>query len=437
MTNRCDSAVQTAARIRAGEETATGATEAALARIEAREDAVQAWQYLDPARARAEAAACDSAGATGPLAGVSVGLKDIIDTADQPTENGAAPDKGRQPAEDATVVTRLRKAGAVILGKTVTTECAYFSPGKTRNPHDPTRTPGGSSSGSGAVVGDGMVPLALGTQTVGSVLRPASFCGTWGMKPTYGLIPRTGVMPMSHSLDHVGVYGRAAEDLAVSIDVLSGDDGTDPPCAGRSATRLAAALSLPRTKPHLALVRDFAWPEIEPSTADLIEGAAKTLDAEALPLPAVLDGVYSVEQTVLKCEMAHHMRARYETGADKLTPILRECIEEGRTIPATDYFAALDAIAEMRRAVGRTLAGYDAVITAVVPGEAPVGLGATGNPKFCLLWTTVGVPAISVPAFTGPAGLPVGLQVIGVRGSDATVLRAAAWIADELGVTLA
>ncbi|MBT4427111.1 MAG: amidase, partial [Rhodospirillaceae bacterium] len=218
----CRSAVEIAAGVRAGETTALAETEAALSRIDARED-VRAWRWRNDDVARDAARAVDLAAEKGPLAGAGVGLKDIIDTAGLPTENGVATDKGRQPETDATAVTRLKAAGAVIIGKTKTTECAFITPTDTCNPYDSERTPGGSSSGSGAAVGGGMVPLALGSQTVGSVLRPASFCGAWAMKPSWGLIPRSGMLQLSHTLDHIGVYGRSAEDLALIVDVLSGD----------------------------------------------------------------------------------------------------------------------------------------------------------------------------------------------------------------------
>ena len=224
----CRSAAEIAAAVGAGDSTALAETDGALARIKERDGAVRAWRWLDPEIARAAANTVDAAAEKGPLAGAGVGLKDIIDTTDWPTENGVGTDKGRQPTEDATAVTRLKAAGAVIIGKTVTTECAFLTPGKTLNPHDPERTPGGSSQGSGAAVGGGMVPLALGSQTVGSVLRPASFCGAWAMKPSWGLIPRSGMMALSHILDHIGVYGRSARDLALTIAALPPASAASP-----------------------------------------------------------------------------------------------------------------------------------------------------------------------------------------------------------------
>ena len=242
---QCPSAEEIADGVRAGRESAAAACAAALDRIAATEPVVRAWCHLDPADAAARAEAIDDAGPRGLLAGVPVAVKDIIDTADQPTENGTPLDEGRRPRADATVVSRLRAAGALILGKTVTTELACGAANVTRNPHALSRTPGGSSSGSAATVAAGGVPLALGTQTAGSVVRPAAFCGVWGMKPSFGTIPRTGVTRLSRTLDHVGVLAGSAQDVALGIDAISGDDGLDQASAGRAPTRLAATLALP------------------------------------------------------------------------------------------------------------------------------------------------------------------------------------------------
>lgn len=430
----CPSAAEIAAAIRSGQTTAEAEARAALERIAAREGEVQAWQFLDEDLALGAARDIDGVNAKGPLAGVPVGIKDIIDTADMPTENGVATDKGRRPEADATVVARLRRAGAIILGKTATTECAFLTPAKTRNPHDPTRTPGGSSSGSGAAVGGGMVPLALGSQTVGSVLRPGSFNGAWAMKPTYGLIPRTGMMPLAHSLDHVGVFGRSATDLALTIDVLSGDDGGDWASAGRAPSRLAAGLKAPLSRPRFLFLRDFAWPEIEPSSATLFEDLAKRLDAPTVNMPPPYDGMAEVQHAVLAAEAAHNLWPRYGRAGELISPALRGWIVDGRSVGAERYLAALEALHAMRVGFDRVLGDHDAAIAPVTAGEAPQDLTNTGNPRFCLTWTALGVPVISVPAFQGAAGMPVGVQVIGRRGEDLAVLRAAAWFGRELGI---
>jgi len=434
------SVIGIASDVKSGERTAESVARDALNRIEKREGDIQAWQYLDTDKAIENATALDREGAKGPMAGVPVGIKDIIDTADMPTENGVATDRGRQPEGDATVVARLRQAGALIIGKTVTTECAYFSPGKSRNPHDPTRTPGGSSSGSGAAVGSGAVPLALGTQTVASVLRPASYCGTWGMKPTYGLIPRTGVLLISRTLDHVGVLAQSPTDMARAIDTLSGDDGVDPASAGVQATRLEAGLEPPLGKPRLAFLRDQSWSEVDIDAVDLMEEAADKLGAESIAMPEELGGIGDVQRTILAAEMAHFLWPRYAAGGEMMSERLRAQIVAGRSVGADRYLEAIGALEKMRSALPDLLKGFDAAIMPTASGEAPVvepeppSPFPTGNPNMCLLWTALGVPAVTVPVLKGPNGMPIGIQVVGLRGSDIGTLRAAAWIGREYGI---
>ena len=433
----CRSAAEIAAAVAAGETSALAETDAALARIEARDGEVHAWRWLDGDVSRAQAQAVDAAAKKGPLAGAGVGLKDIIDTKDWPTENGVGTDKGRQPSEDATAVTRLKDAGAVIIGKTVTTECAFLSPGETRNPHDPERTPGGSSQGSGAAVGGGMVPLAPGSQTVGSVLRPASFCGAWAMKPSWGLIPRSGMLQLSHILDHIGVYGRSARDLALTIDALSGDDGRDPASQGTPPSRLAAGLASHATsRPRFVFLRDYAWPEIEPSSAKLFTDLAERLGAPTVDMPPLYDGIFDVAQDILARDLASNLGERYRTAGELITPALREWFVRGFSIGTDSYLTRMDALQKMRTGFPDVIGEFDAAIAPVTAGEAPKDLSNTGNPKFLLLWTSIGVPAISVLAFKGPAGMPVGVQVIGRRGADLETLRAAAWLGQELGAEM-
>ena len=433
----CRSATEIAAAVARGDSTALAETEAALARIAAREDKVHAWRYLDADLARANAAAVDAAPAKGALAGAGVGLKDIIDTADMPTENGVDTDKGRQPAEDATAVARLKSAGAVIIGKTVTTECAFLYPRETLNPHDPERSPGGSSMGSGAAVGGGLVPLALGSQTVGSVLRPASFCGAWAMKPSWGLIPRSGMLALSHILDHIGVYGRSAHDLALTIDVLSGDDGCDPASQGQAPSRLAAGLTRqPLAKPRFVMLRDYAWPDLEPSSVELFGNLADRLDAPVVDMPPLYDDIFDVAQDILGRDAAFNLGERFRTASELISPPLREWFVRGFSLSADSYLSRIDALQKMRMAFPSVIGDFDAAIAPVTAGEAPKELSNTGNPKFLLLWTSIGVPAISVPAFKGPAGMPVGVQVIGRRGADLETLRAAQWLGNELGAEM-
>ncbi len=433
----CRSAAEIAAAVGSGETSALAETNAALARIDERDGDVHAWRWRNDDHAREVASAVDSAPEKGALAGAGVGLKDIIDTADFPTENGVATDKGRRPEADATAVTRLKAAGAVIMGKTKTTECAFITPTDTRNPHDSERTPGGSSSGSGAAVGGAMVPLALGSQTVGSVLRPASFCGAWAMKPTWGLMPRTGMMQLSHTLDHIGVYGRSAEDLALIIDTLSGDDERDPASQGQKSSRLAAGLGgQPIAKPRFVFLRDYAWPELEPSSAELFEDLAQRLGAPTVEMPALYDDVFDVAQDILAREFSYRLGPRYRDAGELISPALREWFVRGFAIGIDAYLSRLDALQKMCLAFPSVIGDFDAAIAPVSAGEAPKGLDSTGNPKFLLLWTSIGVPAISVPAFKGPAGLPVGVQVIGRRGADLETLRAAKWLGRELGAEM-
>ncbi len=428
----CPSASEIATAVRGRSATAEQTVRAALTRVEANEPRVEAWEHLDPRLALEAARRLDRDGANGPLAGVPVGVKDIIDTADQPTANGTIADASRRPTDDATAVARLRRAGAIILGKTVTTELACGASNKTRNPRDLSRTPGGSSSGSAAAIAAGMVPLAVGSQTAGSVIRPGAFCGAWAMKPSYGLIPRTGMLALSHTLDHVGVFGRSAQDLALGIDATSGDDGRDEASAGQLPSRLSAALKEPLGRPRLAFLRTFAWPEMEPACAERFESLAARLGAAPIELGEAFDRAYPVHQTVMFREFSHYLWHYYARDSGRLSDMLRDRLLRGRGIGADAYLTSLAELHRLRARFAGALKGYDAAITPATPGEAPQGLAGTGSRMFCLLWTALGVPAVNVPGLVGATGLPLGLQVIGLRGTDAETLRAAHWIGREL-----
>jgi Asp-tRNA(Asn)/Glu-tRNA(Gln) amidotransferase A subunit family amidase len=423
----CPSAIETARAVLAGRETANQAVAAAIRRTVLNEAEVAAFEYLDTEIAFAAADELDRAGPSGRLAGVPIGVKDVFDTADMPTRNGCVHEFERRPGLDATVVARLKREGAIVLGKTTTTECAYYHPTKTRNPFDLGRTPGGSSSGSAAAVAAGMVPITLGSQTAGSVIRPAAFCGVWGMKPSFGLIPRTGVLTLGHSLDHVGALAGSIEDVARAIDVMSGDDGQDPASFGRASSRLEHALSTPLDKPRLAFVRSFAWPEMEPAAARRFEALAASVGATELDMGPGFADAFAVHRSIMSREMAHHLWSKYLDGGERLSQPLRQFLIEGRSIGAERYLAALDSAARMKVAVERLFRPYDGVITPAAPGEAPLGLGHTGSRAFCLLWTMLGVPAVNVPGLKGEAGLPLGVQVVGAFNTDAETLRAAAW----------
>ena len=427
----CPRAAEIAANVRTGRESAREACAAALARIAETESSVHAWHHLDAAQALERAQAIDDAGPQGALAGVPVAVKDIIDTADQPTENGTPLDAGRRPGADATVVRRLRAAGALILGKTVTTELACGAARATRNPHALAHTPGGSSSGSAATVAAGGVPLALGTQTAGSVVRPAAFCGVWGMKPSFGTIPRTGVTRLSRTLDHVGVLAGSAQDVALGIDAISGDDGLDQASAGQAPTRLVAALALPLGQPRLAFIRQPAWEEVGADAAAAYEAAAVELGAEPLTLGSPFDRAAPVHLGIMRREVAHAFAPWLARGEADLSDIVRTHIAAGREIDADAYLSLLDEADGMRCAFEHALRPYDAALTPAAPGGAPEGLDFTGSRSQTMLWTMLGVPAVNVPILS-VGGLPLGLQVVGRFGADATTLRAAAWCGARL-----
>jgi Asp-tRNA(Asn)/Glu-tRNA(Gln) amidotransferase A subunit family amidase len=429
------SAAQLAADLSAGKVTALEVTDACLARIAADEPRVQAWAHLDPDHAGTQAKALDErkrAGLPlGPLHGLPVAVKDIVDTAGMPTENGSVLHAGRRPLHDAAVVGRLRAAGAVLLGKTVTTEFACFAPGKTRNPHDPARTPGGSSSGSAAAVAAGMAPLAIGSQTNGSVIRPASFCGVFGYKPSHGLIPRTGVLATSATLDHLGVFARSVEDLALLAEPLMGFDPGDPATHPLPPPPLRrVAMGPPPAPPRLAFVRGPTWDQAEPATREAFAELAAALGERlvAVDLPEPFAEAVAVHRTVWTAELAFHLAAEHERGRDRLSPQLRELLDAGRATSAPAYQQALETRRRYRLALDELFRGFDAVVTPSAPGEAPVGLEATGSPAFCTLWSLTGSPAVSLPIMRGPNGLPLGCQLVGAVGDDARLLRTASWL---------
>jgi Asp-tRNA(Asn)/Glu-tRNA(Gln) amidotransferase A subunit family amidase len=434
------SAVDLAAVIRDGQHSAEEVTEAHLARIEAVEPEIMAFAFLDPEHARAQAKQADalrrSGRPIGPLHGVPVGVKDIIDTQGMPTENGTVLDAGRRPRKDAAIVARLRAAGAVILGKTVTTELAYYAPNKTRNPHDPTRTPGGSSSGSAAAVAAGMTPLAVGTQTNGSVIRPASFCGVVGYKPTFGLIPRTGVLAQSFPLDTIGAFARSVADAALLADVLIGHDQGDratAPIAHQGL--LAAAQAKPPLDPLFALVRTPVWDQAEASTQEAFAELADLLGegCDQADLPQAFAQGHALQARLMKAGFAHNLGHYERRGRDQLSRHMQDAIDEGRDVRAPDYLAAVDWIEVLNAGLDRIFSRYDAILTPAAPGAAPSGLDSTGNPAFCTLWTLCGTPAITLPLLHDGDGLPLGVQLVGARGSDARLLRTAAWLTNKLG----
>ena len=431
-------AAEAARLIREGRIGSRELVEACLAQIEAREPAVQAWQFLDRQHALLQAEMADEAHRAGrphgPLHGVPIGIKDVFDTRDLPTENGCALHAGRTPRRDAAAVALLREAGAVILGKTVTTELAYYAPGKTRNPHDPARTPGGSSSGSAAAVAAGMVPLALGTQTNGSTIRPASFCGVYGYKPTHGLISRRNMLRLSRALDHVGLFARTLEDLALLGEALMRFDADDEDMRPAAPPPLLRVLAEePPVEPKLAFVRTPAWEQAEPP---MREGFAELLEAlgpraEPVELPEIFAAAWPAQKAIMEADMAHNLRREFETGREMLSPVMQETIERGRAVPARDYLAAQDVARALAGEIGEIMFAYDAIVTPAAPGPAPAGT-ATGSPAFATPWTLAGVPALTLPLLADENGMPMGVQLVSRRGDDARLLRTARWLVSAL-----
>ncbi len=410
-----------------------------LDRIAAVEPQIQAFAHLDPDDAVSQARARDAHKARGltlgRLHGIPVAIKDIIDTADYPTECGATFLAGRRPAKDAHVVRRLREAGAVIIGKTVTTEFAYFHPGKTRNPHNPEHTPGGSSSGSAAAVAAGMVPLAIGTQTNGSVIRPASFCGVYGMKPSRGMVTRYGVLPLSPTLDVVGPFARSLEDIALIMEVLAGHDPDDPATLPYAAPhfRAVAVEKFPLT-PRIAFVRTPAWDKAEPETQAAFEALAERLGEACVrvDLPERYTEAWNVQRTVMFAEMAYRLGRVVDRGGEAFSKVLRDLVAEGRTIGAVPYQQALDDTQSFASSLGEYFEECNAILTPSARGAAPKSLAATGDPVFCSLWTLSGLPSISLPLLEDKDGMPIGVQLVGAPHDDARLLRTANWLTGTL-----
>ncbi|MFQ5565689.1 MAG: amidase [Paracoccaceae bacterium] len=425
---------EAARRIAAGALTSEALVTACLARIEARDDAVGAWTFLDPELALAQARAADARRATGDasgaLNGVPIGIKDIIDTADMPTGDGFLGHAGRRPAEDARCVSALREAGAVIMGKTVTTELANRVAGKTRNPVDPARTPGGSSSGSAAAVRAGMVPAALGSQTGGSVIRPASYCGVHALKPTFGLISRYGMLPQSDPLDTIGTYGRSVEDLACLADALIAPDPRDPDCTHRAHPALhRAAMEAPPRRPRLAFVRTPVWDRGEPRMHAAIEGFAAGLDADCaeMALPDSLADAWTWHRTAQLYGMARYYGPLSDYHGPLMSARLAQHVAEGREISSAAYKQAVARREAAYASLAPIFARFDAILTPAAAGPAPEGLRDTGAATFNALWTYAGTPCVTLPLLESD-GLPLGVQLVGPRGADGPLLRTARWL---------
>ncbi len=432
-------ATQAAGKIAGGSLSSEDYVRACLDRIGMLDREIHAFVHLDPDHALSQARDRDESRRNGrpvgPLHGIPVAIKDIFDTADYPTENGSPLFSGRRPVTDAGVVARLRAAGAVIIGKTVSTECAYFHPGPTRNPRDLERTPGGSSSGSAAAVAAGMVPLALGTQTNGSVIRPAAFCGVFGMKPSHGLVSRAGVLPLSASLDHVGSFARTLADIALIMDVIAGydaDDADTRPVAAPAHARILA--ETPPLPPRIAFVRTPIWDKADAQTREAFEEFAAGLGeaVQTVDLPAPFASAWNYHRAIMAAEMAHNLGEIVDRGGDKSSKTLRDLLAAGKQVKASEYLHAKAQARHIAFGLAEIFDHYDAILTPATKGVAPKGIGATGDPAFCSLWTLAGLPALSLPIMEDDGGLPLGVQLVGAVGDDARLLRTAHWLIGTL-----
>jgi Asp-tRNA(Asn)/Glu-tRNA(Gln) amidotransferase A subunit family amidase len=400
-------------------------TEALLSRIASLDEGIQVWAWLKPEEAIKTARLSDrhlqSGGAPGPLQGVPIGVKDIFATAGVPTEMGSPAFAGHIPTESAEVIERLETRGAFVMGKTVTTECAFLFPGKTRNPWNPLHTPGGSSSGSAAAVAAGFVPAALGTQTNGSIIRPAAYCGVVGFKPTQGMIPIEGALTFSHTLDQPGILTRHVEDAAFLAALLA-DDGA----------KLSPSIDARSTPPRLAAVKTPVWEQAGEDAKQNFRENIETIRkggarVDEIELPDIFSHAHRAIRTIMAVESALNLEELHRKQAPLLSSTLKDFIAEGTNTGAVVYLQALKLRLTLQDELDRFLTKYDAIITPPTTGEAPATLDQTGSPAFCSIWSLCGVPAITIPVGFGPLGLPLGLQIVGTQGNDDEALSSAQW----------
>ena len=420
MTIEDHSAVGIRRRIASGHATAETVVREAFERIDAREPTLQAWVALGRDQALAAAEALDRGPERGLLHGVPFGVKDIMATHDLPTRCGSPIYRDWQPPFDAAVVALARRAGAVLVGKTVTTEFAHFNPGPTVNPHDPARTPGGSSSGSAAAVGAGMVPLATGTQTAGSIVRPAAFCGVVGYKPSFGLVDPAGVKPLAVTLDTIGVLGVTVADAALFVEAVSG-------------LGLVAAAERAGRPRRIGLCRSPAWDQASPDMTAAFLGLPARLEAAGAAvvdcaLPPIAAEALATQMRIMAFEAARALAFEAEAHWTSLSPRLQSLLTEGRALSRETYARDRALVPRLRAALDEVFASVDVLISPSAAGVAPPREGGTGDPQFNRLWTLAGTPAINVPGLKDPAGLPLGVQVLAPVGYDAAAIEAAAWL---------
>jgi len=418
-------AAEVARKVAADEVTCEAVVRDCLARIDTCDGAITAWVNFSPELALAQAHALDRGPKRGQLHGVPVGIKDIIDTFDMPTEMGSPIYRGHRPPADASCVALLRRAGAIILGKTVTCEFAGMAPGVTANPHNPAHTPGGSSSGSAAAVADHMVHAALGTQTGGSVLRPSSYCGIFGFKPTYNTFNKMGVWPAAESIDTIGVHARSLDDIELLTAVLRMQMPAEPHTMDHA--------------PRIGLCRTEVWDNAQPETKAAVEGAAAALGkagaaVQDIKLPDAFKGMHGVARSTINfVERAACMAFLWDNRREALSPQMRRYVEGGQKTTREEYVEAFRRLDECRALLGPIFEKVDVLLVPCVLGEAPKGLEFTGDPSMQAIWTALHTPAITLPTHRGPNHLPVGIQLVGQRYEDDHLLAAARWVWQKIG----
>jgi Asp-tRNA(Asn)/Glu-tRNA(Gln) amidotransferase A subunit family amidase len=413
-------ATDAARKLAAREITAQALLADCVERIREREPTVHAWTFLDIDRAMEHARTLDARPGAGLLHGLPIGVKDLFDTFDMPTSYGSPIYAGHRPAADAASVALARAAGAIVVGKTVTTEFATFHPGPTCNPNDARCTPGGSSSGSAAAVADWMVPLAFGTQTAGSIVRPAAYCGVVGYKPTFGTICRVGGKMISDTLDTVGGFARTVPDVALLAAAISGRDDL---AIGQST----------RDKPRIGICRTHEWDRVQPETVALFDDVDKRLraagtDVREVVLPPEFADLTAAQLAIMVREVAQSLSHEWLAHRDALSAEMIAMIEAGLAVTATQYDAARSLSRKCRALLAQVFDGFDVLVAPSTSGEAPAGIDATGDPLFNRIWTLLRVPCVHLPIGRGPRGLPIGVSVVGPLGADRATLVAADWI---------
>ncbi len=430
------SGTEIARLVAAGELTVADVASATLDRIQFREPSLHAWEFLDPDLVVSQTI---GTGRSGPLAGVAVAVKDNFDTFDMPTTYGSPIYSSNRPLRDAVSVARLRQAGALIVGKTTMTQfAAVYEPARTVNPYLSSRTPGGSSSGSAAAVADRMVPLAVGTQTAGSVIRPAAYCGIFGFKPTLGSIERDGVKLISPTLDTIGIFARSVDDLVLLSSVLF--DPTNGSTTSNTEGTARQTVSVP-ARLRVAYIPTSRWHQAEPATKLAVETAARLIaedgaEVTEVLLPGLFDDLIDASVVIFHVELSRLLRTEYQLHRDMLLPSLIEAIEDGMRTDERDYNACLEAASQCRVMLKAVFADHEVILTAATIGEAPP-IESTGDPLFCRSWSLLGNPTATIPGLRGPRGLPVGIQIVGDVGSDSRLLSIVDQVAQRLPVLAA